>query len=363
MFITRHGCVNFRNISSLEIEPARGVNVICGDNGQGKTNLIESIFLLTGARSFRSGKDASLIKKDEAAAKINADFFCEDREQNISLTIGERGRLASLNGGSEQKAAALAGKIRCVVFSPEHLSLVKGSPDKRRRFLDTALCQLSPAYLANLKQYTRLLAQRNSLIKDMRFISAAEDMLAIYDEKFVLLSDYITRQRRRFTSALRKTAQLKYERVSQGAEAMDIAYESSMFGGEQDNVAAAVKMLGSSRGDEQKAGYSLFGPHRDDIIITLNGEDSRIFASQGQQRCIVLALKLAETELMNDASGERPVLLLDDVLSELDENRRDCLLEGIEDTQAFITCCEPQSVLERCGERAEVFRMSGGALV
>ena len=362
MFITRHGCVNFRNISSLEIEPSRGVNVICGQNGQGKTNLIESIFLLTGARSFRRGKDASLIKKGEAASRIKADFYVEQRAQHIVVAIGDRGRTASLNGGSEQKAASLAGKIRCVVFSPEHLALVKGAPDNRRRFLDTALCQLSPAYLANLKQYSRLLAQRNTLIKDMRYIGAAEDMLCVYNEKFVMLADYITRQRRRFTAALRDISVAKYEKVSQGAETMQIAYESSMFGNGED-TATALEILRRSRGEEQKAGYSLFGPHRDDIVITLGGEDSRIFASQGQQRSIVLALKLAETELMSAAGDEKPILLLDDVLSELDESRRDCLLDGIEDTQAFITCCEPQSVLERCGERAEVFRMDNGALV
>lgn len=362
MYLTRHRCADFRNISRLEFEPARSVNVISGENGHGKTNLLESVFLLSGARSFRMAKDASLIMRERSAAKISAAFYAEGRAQTLELTVNEKGRQAVLNGGAPQKASAAAGAVRCVVFSPEHLELVKGSPERRRRFIDTALCQISPSYLANLRIYTRLLNQRNSLLKDSMYVSAASDMLDVYDERFAEAVFAITSARCAFVDELRPIALAGYAAVSSEREALDFEYSSTLFTNGERGAALALSALRECRAAEQRAGFSLKGPHRDDLILTLDGADARIYASQGQQRCIALALKLAEAELMERRTDEKPILLLDDVLSELDEARRDCLVGSLDDTQAFITCCDPETVLERYHAEARVFKMRDGEL-
>ncbi len=360
MYLTAHRCKCYRNIESLEFEPCEKVNVICGENGHGKTNLLESIFLLTGGRSFRTNKDAPLIKNGSAAAFINSDFFCERREQTISLVINEKGRFASLNSGTQTKAAALAGKFCCVVFSPEHLSLVKGAPEMRRKFIDTALCQISSAYLANIKRYAKILQNRNSLLKDSAYVSAAFEMLDVYDSQFAQTAALITEQRRAFIKELLPLAQKNYEAISNGREALEFSYRSTLYGDDEAEYSDGIDALLAQRSAEQKCGFTLLGPHRDDLDIYLDSRDTKQFASQGQQRCAVLALKLAEAELMELRLGERPVLLLDDVLSELDANRQDYLIESIGDNQAVISCCEPELVLRNT--KAKVFRMENGRL-
>lgn len=350
----------FRNYLHLEAAFDPGVNVICGDNGHGKTNLLESVFLLTGARSFRSGKDLSLVRRGCDFSIIRSGFFSEGRPQSLRMTISEKGRIASLNQGSEKKAAALAGSFCCVVFSPEHLELIKGSPDSRRRFLDTALCQISPGYLAALKTYTRLLNQRNRLLKDAYSIGAALDMLDIYDEQFAAAASAVTAARRRFVDELRPAAKEGYRLISNGREVLDFQYLSTLYGDQPADPESGLLALRDSRGDDLKSGYSTLGPHRDDLLVSLDGESARLFGSQGQQRSAVLSLKLAESELMYARLGERPVLLLDDVLSELDQNRQDYLIEKVIGSQAIITCCEPELVVRRADAR--VFRMENGAL-
>lgn len=361
MRLTTHRCVNFRNIERLELfSPGRGVTVICGANGHGKTNLLESIFLLTGARSFRGSRDAPLIMRNREAAAIESEFFCEDRLQQIKLTISEKGRIASLNQGSDVKAAALAGKFCCVVFSPEHLNLVKGSPEVRRRFLDTALCQISPAFLANIKRYNRLLAQRNSLLKDAGAVGAALDLLDVYDAQFLEAAIQVTQQRRRFVDELLPLAAGTYAAISEDREHLNFRYISSLFPEGGADYDEGLRRMAGMRAEEVRAGCCLLGPHRDELAIALDGADARVYASQGQQRCIVLAFKLAEAEIMELRLSERPVLLLDDVLSELDGARQDFLISSITDTQAIITSCAPELILNRA--EAEVFVMREGRL-
>lgn len=360
MYLTAHKCFQYRNILELEFEPSPAVNVVCGHNGHGKTNLLESVFLLTGARSFRTGKDASLIRRESEQALIESRFYSEGREQTIKLRIGEKGRTASLNKGTESKASSLAGHFCCVVFSPEHLTLVKGAPDTRRKFIDTALCQISPSYLQNLKRYMRLVSQRNSLLKDCGYVSAAYDMLDVYDSQFIEATVVLTEQRRSFTEELLPIARGNYETISGGRETLDFQYSSSLFGKDEADFDEGLRRLADQRSADVKCGFSTLGPHRDDLDIFLDGQDSKIFASQGQQRTAVLSLKLAEAELMELRLGERPVLLLDDVLSELDNRRQDFLIASIEDTQALITCCDPDLIVRRADAR--VFAMENGAL-
>jgi len=349
----------FRNIKGAEFAPSPSVTVICGENGQGKTNLLESIFMLTGAKSFRHVKDRELPDKEsDGNCSVNAVFFAEGRRQEIALSIGDKGRTASLNRGSERKASELAGKFCCVVFSPEHLELVKGTPAERRRFMDTALCQLSPGYMAALREYTRLLAQKNALLKDARNIAAAFDMLDIYDERMASAASSIIDYRKRFLSQLSDEAADAYSEVSGGREALGMSYISSA--GDDTDPAAICMMLNSTRGDDIRNGYSTAGPHRDDIGIMLDGDAARVYGSQGQQRTAVLALKLAEAAIFRRKLGEEPVLLLDDVLSELDGSRQEFLLGRLSGSQAVITCCDP-NFIERQTD-ADVWRMEKGVL-
>ena len=360
MYLTSHSCTNYRNIDELEFCLGNKVTVISGQNGHGKTNLLESIFLLTGARSFRGGKDASLIQKDKEFALVDSSFFCEGREQGIKLKISEKGRVASLNKGTEAKASSLAGKFCCVVFSPEHLELVKGSPDTRRKFSDTVLCQIVPSYLSNIKRYSRLVTQRNSLLKDAQYIGAAFEMLDVYDAQFIETACTVTDQRRGFISELLPLAQRNYAAISNSRETLGFSYKSTLFPDTQTDFDEGLLALNAVRTEELRVGFCTIGPHRDDITITLDGDDAKIFASQGQQRCIVLSLKLAEAELMETKLDERPVLLLDDVLSELDASRQDYLIDSITDSQAIITSCAPELILGRTS--AEVFVMRDGVL-
>ncbi|MBQ8995879.1 MAG: DNA replication/repair protein RecF [Oscillospiraceae bacterium] len=352
--------MNFRNIASAEFVPSESVTVICGENGQGKTNLLESIFLLSGAKSFRKVKDREMITKEEDFSVIDASFFAERREQSFHFTISDKGRRASLNQGSEQKASDFAGTFCCVVFSPDHLELVKGTPAERRRFLDTALCQLSPRYFNDLKTYTRLIQQKNTLLKDARGIAAAYDVLDIYDGQLAQCAVGLSKARRAFIGQLDVVSKEAYASISGKWEEMELGYESTIFSDGEFSADAAYQRILVSRADDIRAGFSTIGPHRDDLEIRINSDLAKTYASQGQQRTAVLALKLAEAELFRQKLGEEPVLLLDDVLSELDGFRQEFLLKRLGRSQAIITCCEPNFIERRTD--AKVFRMQRGEL-
>ena len=358
MKLLRENIKGFRNIREAEFLPSTAVTVICGENGQGKTNLLESIFMLTGAKSFRHVKDRELPDKNGSGSSlIEASFFAEGRQQEIKLSIGSRGRTVSLNRGSERKASELAGKFCCVVFSPEHLDLVKGTPAERRRFMDTALCQLSAGYLSVLREYTRLLQQKNALLKDARNISAAYDMLDVYDERMADAASAIIRYRTEFAASLDNDAGEAYSSVSGNREKLSVSYLNSAGDPEAE---AIERMMAASRGDDIRNGDATVGPHRDDLELFLDGDPARVYGSQGQQRTAVLSLKLAEASIFRRKLGEEPVLLLDDVLSELDGGRQEFLLRRLGGSQAVITCCDP-NFIERQTD-ADVWRMVSGTL-
>ncbi len=359
MYIIRHRAVNYRNLTSIEIKPCNGVNVVCGLNGQGKTNLLESIFMQTGAKGFRAGKDRDYIKKGELFASVDSEFFSQSREQKISLKISEKGREGSLNGGNTVKASSLVGSLRCVLFSPEHLMLIKGSPDQRRRFIDTSLCQISPKYLDELRRYTRLVYQKNNLLKESRYIEAADNMLDVYDEQIVTSAMLITEMRRDFTDRIASEASAYYDGISGLREKLSIEYDSVIWKNEID-FETGISSVRASRSNDCKLGYCTLGPHRDDMSVSLDGADSRLYASQGQQRSAVLSMKLAEAVVMEKSTGEKPILLLDDVLSELDIGRREMLIENIKHGQAVITCCDPEPLVSEVG--VSVFEIEAGSI-
>ncbi len=353
-------CLNFRNLTDLDFSPVKGVNIVCGDNGQGKTNLLEAIYMLTGSKSFRCTKDSLLINKDSEFSEIKSEFIKENRIQNIRINIADNKRTASLNEGSPTAASALSGVFCCVIFSPEHLMMVKGSPDLRRKFIDSSLFQLYPAYSGYMKKYIRVLNQRNSLIKDANYISAAYEMIDVLDEQLSELTVKITEYRKNYIEKLNPLAQERYEKIADNKENITISYSSSIFTYEKPNIESCIEILQENRVNDLKAGFTTVGPHRDDLSIRINGNDSKVFASQGQQRSIVLSVKLAEAEMLYKNTGEYPVLLLDDVMSELDEARGEHLLKSMDSMQAVITTCNHELISKRV--ESKIYKMENGFL-
>ncbi len=347
---------NFRNLINGELVANKGINVIYGDNAQGKTNLIEAMWLLSGAKSFRGAKEASLIKTGEEFARLQMRFFSEGREQEASLLI-KGGRSASLNGVKLKSAGELAGNFRAVVFSPSHLSLIKDGPSERRRFLDLAIFQIWPKYVSLYQEYAHCVLQRNILLKDLRFNSQLLDMLEVYEDEIAKKGAKVIAYRKRYVELAKRYAEQIYDGISSGKERLGIEYQT-VDGGE--DAARLLSELKSARANDMQTGSTSVGPHRDDLLFSISGMSARQFASQGQQRSAVLAVKLAEAAVLKDVGGEQPVALLDDVMSELDEYRQDYILNHISDWQVFLTCCDKGSV--GMLKQGAVFRMEKGVL-
>lgn len=364
MRISRLHLEQFRNIESLSVFPCETVNIIYGDNAQGKTNLLEAIWLLSGAKSFRGAKDADLIRFGESRALIESDFFCSGRQQTSKIQL-EGKKTAWLNDIRQDSITAFAGIFTTVVFSPSHLGLVKDGPAGRRKFLDTSICQITPRYIGMIGQYQRILLQRNTLLKDISYASALLDTLDIWDEKLSALGGVIIRMRMEYTRRLQKEAEDIYKGISMERESFSLDYRPFELpvqeGQTQREISSLLleKMM-QNRSEDLRSGSTGIGPHRDDLEISINGRSVRSFGSQGQQRSSVLALKLAESRCIGDILGERPVILLDDVMSELDQNRREYLLNHLTGSQIFITCCDKRYFSRLEGGR--VFRMEHGQL-
>lgn len=335
---------NYRNIADCTVEPCGGVNVIYGDNAQGKTNLIEALWLFCGGHSFRTAKDSEVIRWDRDFARLGLRFFGQEREQTAVLTIGGKRRQVLINGVEKKSSSALIEKFCAVVFSPEHLNLIKRGPGERRRFIDSALCREKLQNAVILSKYNRMLIQRNALLKDVLRRPELEDTLEIWDEQLTRYGAMLTRRRLDYVQILSKRAARFHKGISGGREKLEIRYVSTADAESGDSERGLEQKLEErfrqNRKNDVKLGATLSGPHRDDIEILINGKNAKSFASQGQQRSAVLSLKLAEAAVLKERMGEEPVILLDDVLSELDNGRQDFLLNELKGCQVFITCCE-----------------------
>lgn len=337
---------NFRNIEHISLD-FENVNIIYGENAQGKTNLIEAIYLFSGSKSFRGAKDCDLIKFGNEFAKLKIDFESREREQTAELFIDGK-RNAILNGIKKRSAAALGEEIKAVIFSPVHLSMIKDGPAERRKFVDGALCQIKSNYSSVLKGYNRSLMQRNVVLKDISFNANLRSMLYIWDTSLAKDGAKIIYQRQKYIEAILPFAKEIFKGISGGKEEIDI-----VFNGEfdyrglnlQQIEEKLLKKLNENHNTDILNKITKVGPHRDDIDILINGKSARLYGSQGQQRSCVLALKLAEASLLKEKTNEEPVALLDDVMSELDEKRQDYILNHIKDWQVFITCCDANTVL------------------
>lgn len=340
MRVGRLEVCGFRNLQHAWLEPSRELTVICGENGHGKTNLLEAIWLLTGAKSFRGAKDAELIQLGCEHARLEAELCRADQLQTMRLLIAgaaaprARGRTAQVNGVDYGRAGNVAGLFTAVVFAPVHVGLIKGSPEGRRRFLDSALCQLYPAYVKLLHRYARQISQKNALLKQCSRGAGAADLLDVFDEEQAQLGEQISRRRQEYLQQMLPEVYKTYEEISGAREQLTVQYCQS-FVPEQ-----LLETIKRSRQRDITAGFCTVGPHREDFLMQLDGRDVRIYGSQGQQRSVVLALKMAEAAVVRQVTGLHPVMLLDDVLSELDEARQRYLLSRIEHRQTFVTACD-----------------------
>lgn len=328
---------NFRNIEEAVILPCDEMNVICGENAQGKTNLLESIWLFTGAKSFRGSKDSAFVKFGNEKASLKLKFLSEEIEKDAGLSISDK-RYALLNENKLKSAALLAGSFNAIVFSPNDLRLITDGPAIRRRFLDLALGQLYPAYIEILKNYVRAVTQRNKIIKDLKFDSTLGIMLDVYEKEIAENGRLLISYRKKYIEILNSFLPSIYSGLSSGKEILDTEYICCC------EALNLEEMLLNSRKDDMFSGVTSVGPHRDDIGFKINGIDARSFGSQGQKRSVALSLKLAEAEVIKKNVGEWPVCLLDDVMSELDPERQNFILNHIKEMQTFLTCCDPDNV-------------------
>ncbi len=344
MQVSRLTFDGFRNLKTGQFEPCPDVNVIVGENAQGKTNLLEAIWLFTGTKSFRSAKDRELIAFDREQSRLSMEFEAGGRKQDAEINIQNR-RTATLNGIKQSSAVKLAGVFCGIVFSPVHLSLIKGGPLERRRLIDAAYCQLRPSYVKSLSEYARILAQRNALCKARDTGEAACEMLDLWDRQLAQAGCRILHARQRYLQHMAPVARGIYQGLSSGKEEFDLRYASTIrILPEETPAEMAAKFyeeLRIRRRDDFAAGFTTVGPHRDDMEVYINGCSAKSFGSQGQQRSAVLAIKLAEAALLEQVTGEKPIALLDDVMSELDHSRQEYILNHIKDWQVFITCCDP----------------------
>ena len=357
----------FRNYNSLSVQFSPGLNVLYGDNAQGKTNLLEAIHFLATGRSHRTSRDQDLIMEGRPALRARAEVVRKTGSIEVELNYGlETRKQLKINGVPERKIARLVGSLAVVFFSPDDLQLLKGPPSGRRRFLDLELSQISQNYLHHLMTYNRLVNQRNTLLKQP---TVDAHLLAVYDDQLVETAAQLIVRRAEAVRRLSPLAAHFHALLSDGREDLRLAYQSQGVDEEGqadlDSVAARLRRaLASLQGEERRRQVTLVGPHRDDIAIWVAGRDARLYASQGQQRTAVLALKLAELQFMTEEIGEAPVLLLDDVASELDPNRRNYLLAVVQEgVQSFITCTDLKDLMARqwpAGHR--LFRVQSGTV-
>ena len=340
---------DFRNYEQLQFTAEPGVNLIVGDNAQGKTNLLEAIVYLGSGRSWRTQRTAELVRFGAAFAELEARVYSEGREQTLRTVLfpGKRPRQLWRNGVKKKSAAECAGVLNTVLFCPEDLLVLKSGASARRKLADMALCQLRPNYDAALAEYNRLLEQKSKILKDRFENPAFLDILPEYNLRLCQVGALLISYRARFFESLGREASTYHGQFSGGAEEFTLHYHTAST--VADPFASVAKLtedlqshMESHARAELESGQCLTGPHRDDFDVQLSGLSVKTYGSQGQTRTAAISLKLAQRELMRRESGEEPVLLLDDVLSELDPGRQDFVLNQIKSGQVFITCCEPE---------------------
>ncbi len=365
MRITHLELTDFRNIAQVSIDPGEGVNIIYGANAQGKTNLLEAIWLCSGNKSFRGAREREMTRFGEKVFHIRLQFADRERTQQISYDSGGDKRKLQLNRMPLRSASELTGEFTCVVFHPEDLSLVKEGPVDRRSFLDIAISQIKPVYGRYIAQYNGLMEQRNALLKQIHRTGSGKEMLSVWDEQLSRIGTAISILRQDYLQKLSPLAQAVYSGFTGNRETFSLEYESSVYRQglpgsvySEELIALYRKALSEHLEEDIRLHFTGVGVHRDDLEILVNGISARSYGSQGQQRSCAIALKIGEAMLLKGVTGENPVILLDDVMSELDPGRQDYLLNRIQGFQVFITCCDT-SWADQLTD-GKIFEVSGG---
>lgn len=325
---------NFRNYKNEEIKFEKNINIFYGENAQGKTNIIEAIFLCSMGRSFRTNKDKEMILLNESQANIEIEFEKSDRSGKIKIELAGK-KNVSINGIKIKKLSELLGNVNIVIFTPDDINILKGGPQNRRKFLDIMISQLRPNYMHLLTLYKQTLEQRNNYLKQIKFENKPENMLDIWDEKLVDYGIKIYEYRNEFIEKIQRKIKNIHFNITQEKENIEIKYFSDAS--TRQNF---INELKSKRKLDIIKGFTTKGVHHDDFLIYLNDKQVNIYGSQGQHRTAMLSLKLSELQVIYDDIGEYPILLLDDFMSELDEKRRKNFLENIKNIQVIITCTD-----------------------
>ncbi len=348
---------NFRNYTREKFEFDEGTNVLYGDNAQGKTNVLEAIFVGATTRSHKGSKDIDMIKKGEEEAHIR--YFVKKKERlskvEIHLRRGKSKGIA-IDGMPIKSSKDLMGLSNVIFFSPEDLSIIKDGPDQRRRFMDLELCQLDKTYLYYLTQYKKVLKQRNALLKQIREKEASEDVLEIWDSQLVEYGKKLIEKRKNFVEEIGKIMSKKHRDLTGGKENVEVYYKPSCLTSDMEE-----KLFVETSRDIYM-GTTTVGPHRDDISFYIDAQEIKTYGSQGQKRTAALSLKMAEIEIVESITGERPILLLDDVLSELDRNRQNYLLESIRGIQTIITCTGLEEIIKNGININQTFEIIDGKI-
>ena len=355
MIIKSLELADFRNYDSLEISFDKGTNILYGDNAQGKTNILEAIYVSATTKSHKGSKDKEIVNFNKEEAHIRTYLFKDEEDIRVDMHLRKnKSKGIAIDGQKIKKAADLLGLLNVVFFSPEDLGIIKNGPSERRRFADMELCQLDNFYLYNLNNYNKIINQRNKLLKDMYFNPGLKETLNIWDSQLVSFGSKIIERRMQFANQISEIIYDIHKKLSGGKEELVIKYEPDV------SIDDFEKSMRMNQEKDIKLKQTTTGPHRDDFSFIVNGIDIRKYGSQGQQRTAALSLKLSEIELVKKISKDTPVLLLDDVLSELDSNRQNYLLNSISDIQTLITCTGLDEFVKNRFQINKVFQVVEG---
>lgn len=357
MIIKSLELANFRNYETLDIHFDKGTNILYGDNAQGKTNILEAIYVSATTKSHKGSKDKEIIHFDKEEAHIRTYLEKEDVEYKVDMHLRKsKSKGIAIDGKKIKKAADLMGLLNVVFFSPEDLAIIKDGPSERRRFADMELCQLDSFYLYNLNHYNKIINQRNKLLKDMYFNPGLKETLNIWDSQLVSYGSKIIERRSIFAGQLCEIINEIHSKLSGGKEKLTVKYEPDVY------IENFEEKMKENQEKDIKSKTTSTGPHRDDFSFIVNDIDIRKYGSQGQQRTAALSLKLSEIELVKKITKDTPVLLLDDVLSELDSNRQNYLLNSIGDIQTIITCTGLDEFVNNRFEINRIFEVTDGVV-
>lgn len=355
MYIEKLSLTGFRNLKDINLKLNNGINIFFGENAQGKTNILESIYICSTGRSHRTRSDSQLINFIKQESHIQLYAVKEKRKDRIDVHIKrDEKKGIAINGIAIKKSGELFGTLYTVIFSPEDLNLIKEGPSERRRFMDIEICQINNIYYYDLQQYYKVLKQRNNLLKKIQINPSLKETLFVWDKQLLEYGEKIINSREKFIKKLSKIAAKEHKKISGDKEILEINYKPSC------NLPDLAQKMNNYLERDIIYGSTQIGPHKDDISFLINGNDVKIYGSQGQQRTTALSCKLAEIELIKNETGYTPVLLLDDVLSELDKQRQKYLLDNIDKIQVIITCTGIEDSINKYKNKSFIFSIKDG---